>query len=69
MGCKTKFNAEFSISKMSRNSLVCLDKDYREVYIHRNVYNQLEVATDYRIVEKPELGHQLWIEVLVWKSF
>ena len=68
MGCKTRFNAEFSIMRMSRNSLVCLDKDNQEVYIHRNAYNQLHDAVDYRIVERLDLGHKRWIEILVWKS-
>lgn len=66
---KEKFLAEFTIIRMSKSSLVVCDKDGREAYIHRNAFNNLDVAQDYRITVKPELGHQRWIEVLVWKSF
>jgi hypothetical protein len=66
---KEKFLAEFTIVRMSKSSLVVRDKDGREIYIHRNSFNNLDVAQDYRIVERPEMGYQRWIEVLVWRVF
>lgn len=69
MDCKERFNKEFRIAKMSRNSLLCIDTQGNDVYIHRNAYNQLYNAVDYRVIEKPEMGNMRWIEVLVWKSF
>lgn len=69
MDCKERFNKEFKIATMSRNSLRCIDTQGNIVYIHRNAYNQLHDAVDYRIIKKPEMDNMQWIEVLVWKSF
>lgn len=66
---KEKFLSEFSIVRMSKSSLVICDKNGREAYIHRNAFNNLDVAKDYRVIERPEMGYQRWIEVLVWRSF
>jgi hypothetical protein len=66
---KEKFLAEFTIVRMSKSSLVVRDKDGRESYIHRNAFNNLDIAQDYRMVERPEMGGQMWIEVLVWRVF
>jgi hypothetical protein len=49
--------------------LVVRDKDGREIYIHRNAFNNLDIAQDYRIIKRAEMGGQWWIEVLVWRVF
>lgn len=66
---KKKFNDQFEIVSMSRASLVLLDKHTNDiVYIHRNAFNSLEHAEDYRIVERVIAHkHTQWVEVLVWK--
>lgn len=66
---KEKFLAEFTIVRMSKSSLVVRDKDGREAYIHRNAFNNLNIAQDYRMTKRPEMNGQWWIEVLVWKVF
>ena len=66
---KEKFLSEFTIIRMSKSSLVVRNKNGQEAYIHRNVFNNLDVAQDYRLVKRPELGNQWWVETLVWKSF
>ena len=66
---KEKFLAEFTIVRMSKSSLVVCDKDGREAYIHRNAFNNLDIAQDYRMTKRPEMGNQWWIEVLVWRVF
>jgi hypothetical protein len=68
---KNKFNDQFEIIKMTNASLVLVDKKTGEhVFIHRNAFNQLEVAEDYRVVKKetPRGDKNRWVEVLVWKS-
>ena len=54
---------------MSKSSLVVKDKDGHESYIHRNAFNNLDIAQDYRLIKRAEMGGQWWIEVLVWKVF
>ena len=66
---KEKFLAEFNIVRMSKSSLVVCNKNGQEAYIHRNSFNNLDIAQDYRLVKRPEMGSQWWIEILVWKSF
>ena len=66
---KEKFLAEFTIIRMTKSPLVVCDKDGREAYIHRNSFNSLDVAQDYRMIYRPEMNGQWWIEVLVWKFF
>lgn len=66
---KKRFNEQFEIISMSRASLVLLDRNTNDlVYIHRNAFNSLELAEDYRIVERI-IDHKStqWVEVLVWK--
>lgn len=65
---KEKFLAEFTIVRMSKSSLVVRDKDGHEAYIHRNAFNNLGIAQDYRMTKRPEMGDKWWIEVLVWRS-
>ena len=68
---KKRFNDQFEILRMTNASLVLVDKKTGEnVFIHRNVFNQLEVAVDYRVTtkESPRGDVNKWVEVLVWKS-
>jgi hypothetical protein len=56
---------------MTNKCLLVRDKKtFEEVFIHRNAFNALEKAEDYRIVSIDfDRGRQSWIEVLAWKSF
>lgn len=67
---KEKFMQEFNIVKMCRSSLLLEDKKTgRTVYIHRNAFNKLDKAVDYRIVERIFECTTEWVEVLCWESF
>ena len=68
---KKRFNDQFEILRMTKASLVVADKKTGEnAFIHRNAFNQLEVAVDFRVVtkESPRGEIHKWVEVLVWKS-
>ena len=66
---KEKFLAEHEIVRMSANSLVCKNKNTGDqVWIHRNVFNHLDDAIEYRIVTKEPCRVQKWVEGLFWKS-
>lgn len=69
---KQKFNSEYDIIRMTNASLVVRNKQTgEEVFIHRNAFNQLDIAKDYRVVDKqsPRGINTRWIEVLIWRSF
>lgn len=69
---KQRFNSEYDIIRMTNASLVVRNKQTGEdVFIHRNAFNQLDIAKDYRVVDKqsPRGRNTRWIEVLVWVSF
>lgn len=66
---KEKFLNEFTIVRMTKSSLVVRNKDGHEFYIHRNAFNNLDTAQDYRAIKRAEMGGQWWIEVLVWRVF
>jgi hypothetical protein len=66
---KEKFLAEYEIIRMSANSLVCKNKyTGDQVWIHRNVFNHLDDAVEYRIVVKEACCVQKWVEGLFWTS-
>lgn len=65
---KEKFLAEFTIVRMSKSSLVVRNQNGQEAYIHRNSFNNLDIAQDYRMTKRPEMDNQWWIEILVWRS-
>ena len=66
---KEKFLAEHILLKMSQNSLVFQNKyTGDQVWIHRNVFNHLDDAIEYRIVTKEPCHVQKWVEGLFWKS-
>lgn len=66
---KEKFMQNYELIRMSKNSLVFRNKSTNEpVFIHRNVFNNLDTAVDYRQVtleDKPNI----WIEILTWNRF
>lgn len=66
---KEKFMQNYELIRMSKNSLVFRNKSTNEpVFIHRNVFNNLYTAVDYRQVtleDKPNI----WIEILTWNRF
>lgn len=69
---KGQFDAQFTVTRMSNNSLVLRENKTGETcYIHRNAYNAIlnGAAVDLRIVDGDEgmLGGFRWVEVLVWK--
>ena len=67
---KLRFFSRFDIVSMSKSSLVCKEVETGDVvYIHRNAFNQLDEAADFRVVERPFRGLTTkWVEVLVWKA-
>lgn len=69
---KKKFFETFNIEAMSGHSLRLRDlKTNETVYIHRNAFNALDNAVDFRVVTR-EFSHKCdvnkWVEVLVWKA-
>jgi hypothetical protein len=66
---KEKFLSEHILIRMSQNSLVFKNKYTGDsVWIHRNVFNHLDEAVEYRIVTKESTHVQKWVEGLFWKS-
>ena len=69
---KQKFLEEFEIVRMSRNSLYVRQRTTgKECFIHRNAFNLLQDAVDYRIKEIwfDDGRHSSdWIEVCSWRT-
>lgn len=64
-----RFNKEFVVVKMNRNSLTLVNNKFERAFIHRNAYNKLlnNLAEDYRVVEREFNGTKsLWVEILTW---
>ena len=60
---------EFDILRMCKSSLLLTSKKTGMlVYIHRNSFNKLDNAVDYRVVSRESMGYTNWIEVLCWES-
>lgn len=68
---KKQFLDQFEIIRMTNKCLLVRDKKtFEEAFIHRNAFNELEKAVDYRIISIDfDRGRQSWIEVLTWRSF
>lgn len=66
---KEKLLSEYEIISMAKSSLRLRHKEKGEmVYIHRNAFNNIDQASDYRITERFVNGVcTLWIETLVWR--
>lgn len=71
---KERFLFEYTIDHMNKSSLTVVNKKTgKHVFIHRNAFNKLDVASDYREIETTfinKVGHEQthnWIEILVWK--
>lgn len=69
---KKRFFETFDIEAMSGHSLkLRAIKANETVYIHRNAFNALDNAVDFRVVTR-EFSHKCdankWVEVLVWKA-
>ena len=66
---KEKLLNEYEILSMAKSSLRLRHRDKGEiVYIHRNAFNNIDKASDYRVTEQIVNGIQtLWIEILVWR--
>ena len=69
---KKRFFETFDIEAMSGHSLKLRDlKTNETVYIHRNAFNALNDAVDFRVITR-EFSHSYktnkWVEVLVWKA-
>lgn len=68
---KKRFFETFDIETMSGHSLRLRDlKTNETVYIHRNAFNALNDAVDFRVVTREFARHgecSKWVEVLVWK--
>ena len=70
---KKRFLSEYTIVNMNNKSLTVESKKTHQMcFIHRNAFNQLDNAADYREVERVFKKNEcemrsIWIEVLVWK--
>jgi hypothetical protein len=65
---KARFLTEFELVKMSKNSIMVRNNKSGEIaYIHRNAFNSLDAAVDYKMTWRPEMNTN-WIEVLVWRT-
>lgn len=71
---KQRFLSQYTIKNMNKNSLTVENNATHEMcFIHRNSFNQLENAVDFREVKKTLVSGGIeretkWIEVLVWKT-
>ena len=67
---RKKFNERFTIISMAKSSLLVLDHETnKEAYIHRNAFNSLDDAVDFRVVTRFIAGKNIpWVEVLVWRA-
>lgn len=67
---RKKFNERFTIISMAKSSLLVLDNaTNKEAYIHRNAFNHLDDAVDFRVVTRFIAGKDIpWVEVLVWRA-
>lgn len=69
---KKRFFETFDIEAMSGRSLkLRAIKANETVYIHRNAFNALDNAVDFRVVTREFAGcgkYSKWVEVLVWKA-
>lgn len=68
---KERLFEEFDIYRMSAHSLQLKCKRTGEiVYIHRNSFNAIDSAVDYRVVPRTfDRGITTnWIEILIWKA-
>lgn len=67
---KERLFEEFDIYKMSAHSLQLKCKKTGEiVFIHRNSFNAIDNAVDYRIITRTfNCSTTKWIEILVWKT-
>jgi hypothetical protein len=68
---KKRFLNEFTIVKMSKNSMILKSNTEERVYITRNLFNKImnddHNIVDYTIVEGDK--GLLWIELLTWTRF
>ena len=71
---KQKFLSQYTIKNMNKNSLTVENNATHEMcFIHRNAFNQLDNATDFRETNKVFVSGGVeketkWIEILVWKT-
>ena len=69
---KRRFLETFDIEAMSGQSLRLRDiKTGETVFIHRNAFNALNDAVDFRVTTRESIkNHNFnkWVEVLVWKA-
>ena len=71
---KEKFLSEYNIVNMNNKSLTVENKKTHQMcFIHRNAFNNLDNAIDYREIPKQTIKdvekELIWIEVLIWKFF
>ena len=65
-----KFHETYKVIRMNKNSVCVQNKDtHQEFFMHRNAFNLLREAEDFRETERFFNGVlTLWIEVLVWRA-
>jgi hypothetical protein len=65
-----KFHATYNVVGMTRNSICVQNKEtYQKHFMHRNAFNLLRDAIDFRETERFFHGVSTsWIEVLIWRA-
>lgn len=65
-----KFHATYTVVGMTKNSICVQNKEtYQKYFMHRNAFNLLRDAVDFRETERIFNGVLTsWIEVLVWRA-
>ena len=71
---KQKFLSQYTLKNMNKNSLTVENNTTHEMcFIHRNAFNQLDNAVEFREMKKTLVSGGIerelpWIEVLVWRT-
>lgn len=65
-----KFHETYTVIGMTKNSVCIQNKEtYQKYFMHRNAFNLLREAEDFRETERIINGvFTSWIEVLVWRA-
>lgn len=65
-----KFHETYTVVGMTKNSICVQNKEtYQKYFMHRNAFNLLRDAVDFRETERFFHGGSTpWIEVLAWRA-
>lgn len=67
---RKRFFEEFDIVRMTRSSIVVRERRTGlDGFMHRNAFNELDHAEDFRFKERIIDGRSSWwVEILIWKA-